>query len=430
MKFGKSYYTATTSLPEEWRQRAIDYKQLKKLINRVVLELEHLGLNPAVLQRLLTDAPIGASNRETILDQTSTSSRAEDTQIVTTEEVEFDFPWGSGVIYEIDQSQPGISDSPVVHLRLPVVRSRPPAHLPEAPNPGDLNPDVDDPSNAFVSQTTQTASESSLPRRSFSSHTSLSHISTFGHNISTIQKHKDETSSIRLFESVQNDITSQEDVVIPLTSDSAFLHLLSSALVALSTLYQSILVHCETQVQELTTLISSSARPRSQGRKSDLDTWRTIFQLWVDTEIFESLAESSKGELPVHESDERLRRFMDGIVRRGYTDRRHMRISSSREALDRFCALNVLLLDLKKFQQANLEATRKILKKHQKRTSLPSSVVLPSLSLTTRRSETLPHAILLTMTQTLLPIIPSIDASLSNLYDWRADTYFVYGSSK
>ncbi|KAG8882728.1 hypothetical protein FRB97_007868 [Tulasnella sp. 331] len=225
MKFGKSYYTATTSLPEEWRQRAIDYKQLKKLINRVVLELEHLGLNPAVLQRLLTDAPIGASNRETILDQTSTSSRAEDTQIVTTEEVEFDFPWGSGVIYEIDRSK---------------IR------------PGYL--------------------------------------------------------------------------------------------------------------------------------EDDLPT-----------------------------SDERLRRFMDGIVRRGYTDRRHMRISSSREALDRFCALNVLLLDLKKFQQANLEATRKILKKHQKRTSLPSSVVLPSLSLTTRRSETLPHAILLTMTQTLLPIIPSID---------------------
>ncbi|KAG8888207.1 hypothetical protein FRB98_008147 [Tulasnella sp. 332] len=120
MKFGKSYYTATTSLPEEWRQRAIDYKQLKKLINRVVLELEHLGLNPAVLQRLLTDAPIGASNRETILDQTSTSSRAEDTQIVTTEEVEFDFPWGSGVIYEIDPWYKRLSSGPFEVTRGPL----------------------------------------------------------------------------------------------------------------------------------------------------------------------------------------------------------------------------------------------------------------------------------------------------------------------
>ncbi|KAK0544871.1 hypothetical protein OC845_005374 [Tilletia horrida] len=55
MKFAKTYIEtlASSHFPEEWKRGAVDYKQLKKLINGVVAELESLGLGADVLKDLL-----------------------------------------------------------------------------------------------------------------------------------------------------------------------------------------------------------------------------------------------------------------------------------------------------------------------------------------------------------------------------------------
>ncbi len=55
MKFGKTYMEtmADPSFPEEWRNGALEYKHLKKLINGVVAELESIGLGADVLRELL-----------------------------------------------------------------------------------------------------------------------------------------------------------------------------------------------------------------------------------------------------------------------------------------------------------------------------------------------------------------------------------------
>ncbi|KAE8230127.1 hypothetical protein CF326_g4879 [Tilletia indica] len=55
MKFAKTYIStlASSSFPEEWKRGAVDYKQLKKLINGVVQELEDIGLGADVLKDLL-----------------------------------------------------------------------------------------------------------------------------------------------------------------------------------------------------------------------------------------------------------------------------------------------------------------------------------------------------------------------------------------
>ncbi|KAF8305101.1 hypothetical protein DL93DRAFT_2089810 [Clavulina sp. PMI_390] len=119
--------------------------------------------------------------------------------------------------------------------------------------------------------------------------------------------------------------------------------------------------------------------------------------------------------------------------------------------------LNALLLDLKKFDHANSEALRKIMKKHEKRTALmlsstprlppPSTPGFESISPTTMTSHplfvtllregtapggamlhpgmmgpvagaesklmkhglSLPHLLVVVLTETLLPVIPSID---------------------
>ncbi|KAG9036591.1 hypothetical protein FRB95_008425 [Tulasnella sp. JGI-2019a] len=344
MKFGKSYYAATTSLPEEWKEKAIDYKQLKKLINEVVLELERLGLNPTMLKRILVTTPQATEiDRQTTSDRTPIAFQPAHLGPPRIEETESDLPFGSGVIYEVDQSHPGVDISPAVRLRVA-------ACLPDALTSGVGGPGPSETATAMCRQP-QSITNGSLRRSSFSSRAS-----SLDDNVSAKGSPEGSASSIRLFESISNGMTNQEEVVIPLTSDSAFLHLLSSALETLSTLYQSVFAHCEVQVQELTTLISSSARPRSRGGKSDLDAWRSIFQLWVDTEIFESLSERDKGELPVQESEDRLRKFTDLVVRKGYADRKHMKVVSSREAFDKFCALNILLLDVKKVHTANSRA--------------------------------------------------------------------------
>ena len=75
------------------------------------------------------------------------------------------------------------------------------------------------------------------------------------------------------------------------------------------------------------------------------------------------------------------------------------------------------------FQFANSEATRKIVKRHHKRTALmfprattqiTNHPVLSALTPSTPQTShglTLPHLLLVLLTETLLPIIPSIDGA-------------------
>lgn len=81
-------------------------------------------------------------------------------------------------------------------------------------------------------------------------------------------------------------------------------------------------------------------------------------------------------------------------------------------------------LTMIQFQLANSEATRKIMKKHEKRTALifprgsaeiTTHPVLAALSSSTPKTShglTLPHLLVVLLTDTLLPIIPSIDGAL------------------
>ncbi|QRW07479.1 RING finger protein [Ceratobasidium sp. AG-Ba] len=70
MKYGKTYSTllSTSSWPQEWRDIALDYSALKKLLNAVVEELAAQGLNPAVLNELL-DAEKEYEEHEAYLEQ-------------------------------------------------------------------------------------------------------------------------------------------------------------------------------------------------------------------------------------------------------------------------------------------------------------------------------------------------------------------------
>ncbi|GFZ52079.1 hypothetical protein JCM24511_09852 [Saitozyma sp. JCM 24511] len=238
----------------------------------------------------------------------------------------------------------------------------------------------------------------------------------------------------------------QRDFIIPLASDQAFFSMLTAALMSLSAFHAAQQAAFRAAVESLCRLISQSIQPSSsveilptpltpsttvtrigptsKGSRKDLYAWREIFTLWIEAEIFESGAERSRGERTVDQAETRLQKFASEVVKRGLGDRRTMKGKKVKAAWEEFLRLNVLLLDLKRFQTANINAARKILKKHDKRTALTASSGFQSFVRSTLSSHvdasgnvntwafynsSLPHILLASLTDTLLPILPSLD---------------------
>jgi hypothetical protein len=141
--------------------------------------------------------------------------------------------------------------------------------------------------------------------------------------------------------------------------------------------------------------------------------------MYLEAEIFESVGERTRGERSVEETETRMKRFEERMQEK----RRMLMLAGSKDALDVFMRMNFFILDLKRFQFANAEATRKILKKHTKRTALP----LPSYFLSDWNSPlpaspppaelaflpqppvSLPRLLVQAIGEILLPIVPHVD---------------------
>ena len=192
-----------------------------------------------------------------------------------------------------------------------------------------------------------------------------------------------------------NSPTRERDFIIPLTSDVEFFNLLTTALNSLSAFHASQQESFRQAVESLCGMISSSIQPgnsssiqvmptpltttltsnnhpssssslavspkghKTKASKKDLYTWREIFTIWIESEIFESNSERTRGERTVEQASARLTTFANEVVKRGLGDRRTMKGKKVRSAWEEFLRLNVLLLDLKRFQVANIIAARK-----------------------------------------------------------------------
>lgn len=180
-------------------------------------------------------------------------------------------------------------------------------------------------------------------------------------------------------------------VIVPLEADKRFFSALGNAvnnLVQAQLIQQAALVK---HVEALGSTIKIIASP--QNSPADMYLWRELFSLWLEHEIFESTREIDRGELSVAETEQRLYHFVRELHKRRYLvfqnaisseqlgklDQWTVRTRSptnpfrderSSATLEHFLRLNVALLALKRFQRASIEAVRKILKKHQKQTSL------------------------------------------------------------
>lgn len=90
----------------------------------------------------------------------------------------------------------------------------------------------------------------------------------------------------------------------------------------------------------------------------------------MQAQIFESERESDRGERNVAEAELKLGWFVDQVAKAGLAKK--MRHKESRAALESFIKLNVELLDMKRFQIANEEAARKIVRPFSLSLSPPS----------------------------------------------------------
>ncbi|KAG1847331.1 SPX domain-containing protein [Suillus subalutaceus] len=374
MHFSKTYSQLLLTLPPELRENAIQYRQLKKLINQLVQELSSLGLSPIVLQQLLEQqnpasltAQIEGIRQQ--CDRVSDSDDSDDHQLHAT------------VVYEFT----GTSSHIEPRLRLSV---------------------------KYPTDATDVASSSSA----------------------SFPSSRNQYGPGRYLLLIQEVQPSTHDLIIPLQSDTAFFQLLNTALASLAEHLNTVHGGFTSTLQSLAYAISTTARPtsssaprsfsaysmavsnaatlrpRSGSRNTDLYSWREIFQMYVEGEIFESFGERTQT---------RMKRFEARMQEK----RSKLKLAGSKDALDIFMRMNFFILDLKRFQFANAEATRKILKKHTKRTALPLPSHLLSLwngplpapppsaelALFPQPSTPLSRLLVQAIGETLLPIVPHVD---------------------
>ncbi|EJD02279.1 uncharacterized protein FOMMEDRAFT_168777 [Fomitiporia mediterranea MF3/22] len=509
MHFCKTYSQLLLTLPQELQENAIEYRQLKKLINKVVNELTSLGLSPAVLQNILqkNDTASGSAKGK----QRAFGERPEEIVNVGDQDdgvADLSRPQTTKAIYEVihdgEHLQPrlrvwvgrqkdtdsgnragdNVDDSP----RSPASAARVTILL-DAPESLSSSPVDAVASSQEINSDYVGNRELLLVAKPIVARPRQSLIWTLQKQAEIEETEEAATPELPSTEGQESNVPipvvhpvelvrrqvlvtadGTRELIIPLESDMAFFELLYTALQSLSSRLLVVRSDFIGKLDALARTISRTARPQSASSrgfhpssslgdaeaisaplispfsssfvpggkvKSDLYTWREIFQLYVEAEIFESVHEQDRGERSIAETERRLAFFAEQVTTRGLSDRRKLKYKESRDALESFLQLNVFLVNLKKFQFATAEAARKILKKHAKRTALPfpipsldgSSASLQGdkqvssllrrdgpgvlyadiLTLIPTSTLSLPHILVQAIGETLLPIIPHLD---------------------
>jgi hypothetical protein len=88
----------------------------------------------------------------------------------------------------------------------------------------------------------------------------------------------------------------------------------------------------------------SAFRPKLDDR-SDLYLWRLLLSLYIDAEVFDSVAERNRGERSLEEVEIRMAKFLERIEKSGFL---RGKSKKARAEVDAFLRLNKTILDLKK----------------------------------------------------------------------------------
>lgn len=169
--------------------------------------------------------------------------------------------------------------------------------------------------------------------------------------------------------------SSSREYIIPLPLDTAFFDHLTSAMNNLSTQFTTVRSEFMAGLEDLSKSISGSTLPVSQvdasyrpfsvnddpgaievpstkslfrpklDVRSDLYLWRRLLDLYVNAEIFDSVAERNRGERTLEEAGIRMAQFLERVEKSGVL---HGKSKKAHLEVKAFLKLNAMILDLKK----------------------------------------------------------------------------------
>lgn len=375
MKFGQDYQAALQrdEFPPDWVESAISYKKLKKCIKRVQKELLSLGLDQETLNALWQHVSTGG--------EVDSSDSGADRMLH----------------YTVDASGNNVNFVPKLTIA--------------------LDPHDGSPMDAWLSPDTRRYLRR-MARNSRSSESSEEPSPTPPKRRMTVSKRPNgdtaPTKSSADHEPVQLDAPDEtegqeiETVEIPLTSDSEFFQILRRELDSLENLQ----IKEQQEIGESVALLADQIRnlklSKKRRSKQEIEAWRKLFELYLDSEVFLSSHEVDAGSRDVTHAQSQLKYFTGAVV-----DQRikgMLATKEGNEAMDRFLKINVDLLRLMRFQEMNRIALTKILKKFDKQTALHARAAIPeSLKNSAVVSKDLARATCFTISNELLSIIPQLN---------------------
>ncbi|KAF9378681.1 hypothetical protein CPB97_009415 [Podila verticillata] len=170
-------------------------------------------------------------------------------------------------------------------------------------------------------------------------------------------------------------MTTEEDgkrvLVIELTADTAFFDQLGEEVSQLSKLQQANKTEFESKVEDLSKMLTVVSSPQNK----DMYTWREILKIYLDAQVFVGDQESDRSTRSSEKAQKQLQWFLKEMERSKLVQR--LKLSKSKLAFNTFFQLNSELITMKQFKELNQMAMTKILKKHDKRTSLLASSGFP-----------------------------------------------------
>ncbi|KAI8575994.1 hypothetical protein K450DRAFT_258860 [Umbelopsis ramanniana AG] len=391
MKFAKKLETDTENLPDELRKHLIRYKYLKKAISKIVDEMEQRGLSATLLSEWLRK-----SSGET--------EGADDDSL----KIEYFFVGQPPDIRTCIRITYLENDPRIQQLLKPTEVAGNDQEV--LPTPLEFRYSKDDtdyfslsPPPLSVLSDQQLRENVSSRRESSSSAKLAKTLLQLSLNESKEHNHQPRTSEHDGIEEIERTKT----LVIELEQDDEFFQMLMRELNEITDVQEEAKNKFEKDVYDMESKLSSLVTV-AKPKKSDLYTWREIFRIYMDAEVFQGSHELDRSLRSAEKSRQQMEWFTAELRRLNLIPK--IMSKGSRRVYEQFLALNAELINIKQFQAMNQLAMFKILKKHDKRSGLNASSTFPNLASTDVLFNTkLSKLLYASVTDKLVTIVPQPD---------------------
>ncbi|CUM66153.1 uncharacterized protein PRCAT00003810001 [Priceomyces carsonii] len=381
-------------VPEDWLEAAIQYKALKKCINKVVSELEFLGLEHNTLKLILEDSD--KHEIKEIDEQETTASNP----IIA----EYTLTKSNGKKSEhivpmlkilLDYSNADYSDDHIYEQGLELKRRI----------EGLLYRGSDSDDDNMNGQRLIEVKEDEDEALVISPQTSWPQSPVIKEEVREVidNDHKDTSDESPKSKKRVNEI------YIMLNSDVKFFQMLDDELEGLDQLKAAEEAKLIQEVEKLRGMVQEFADPK---RRKDLYTWRELFKIYLDSEVYFKYNETSSPafERSIDQVKENMQHFIDNVNKSNVLTQ--FRSKKGILTYDQFLSLNYHLFKVLQFQSINLTALRKILKKFDKQTALGVQNQFPRLVSADHvfiTGKSLAQSICYVLQSSVVELVPQID---------------------